>query len=112
LELDPRSPFRLAVLGALLACCPNRRYRDGSRARELCTEACELTGYSNAECLTWLAAACAEQGDFEAAVSFQKEALSIAGEDDDTEGMLFAQGNYERGIPWRMDAPKWHQRFF
>jgi tetratricopeptide (TPR) repeat protein len=55
-------------LARLLATYPDDRARDGKRAAEYATTACERTGWKDPLCLDTLAAAYAEAGQFEAAV--------------------------------------------
>ncbi|MCM2372838.1 tetratricopeptide repeat protein [Aporhodopirellula aestuarii] len=111
LELDPRSAKRRAVLAEFLAICPQSRYRDGARALELITEACELTNYSDTAYLGCLAAAHAEKGDFQSAISFQRTALALATEDDDIEDMRRYIESYEAGEACRMKPPSWRERW-
>jgi serine/threonine-protein kinase len=62
-------------LARLLATCPDDKVRDGKRALEYATTACERTGWKNPSCLDTLAAAYAEAGQFEEAVRYQTRAL-------------------------------------
>jgi tetratricopeptide (TPR) repeat protein len=62
-------------LAWLLATCPDNKARDGKRAVEYATTACEQTGWKDPFCLDTLAAACAEAGQFEDAVRYQTRAL-------------------------------------
>jgi tetratricopeptide (TPR) repeat protein len=69
-----KSPF-----AHFLASCPDAKYRDGKRALELASLACEITNYKHAAPLTSLAAACAETGDFAGAIKWQQTAIDLAG---------------------------------
>jgi tetratricopeptide (TPR) repeat protein len=62
-------------LGWLLATCPDDKVRDGKRAVEYATTACERSGWKDPFCLDTLAAAYAEAGQFEEAVRYQTRAL-------------------------------------
>ena len=59
----------------LRAACPDPRYRDGGKAMLLAKKACEATGYRDSWSLSSLAAACAETGDWDAAVKWETEAI-------------------------------------
>jgi tetratricopeptide (TPR) repeat protein/membrane protease YdiL (CAAX protease family) len=56
--------------------------RDGKRALELANHACELSGWAQATFIDTLAAAYAEQGNFNEAVIWQQRAIDLAGQSD------------------------------
>ena len=66
IRLDPKHAVAYNGRGDawLRATCPNEKYRDGKRAVESATRACELTDWKKAGHLDTLAAAYAECGDF------------------------------------------------
>ena len=61
----------------ILTKCPDERIRDGKRAVESATKACELSGWKEPISLETLAAACALSGDFESAVKWQTKANAL-----------------------------------
>ena len=78
LQLAPDDPLVKATLALFLASCPVDSLRDGPRARQLAEDACRVTGDSDPICLRSLAAACAENRDFPAAMAALDKAISLA----------------------------------
>lgn len=99
-KLQPKSAVACNHLARLLAACPDDRYRDGKKAVEYGTMACELRGKEFWGDFGWLAAAYAEAGDFGSAIKFGQKALSIApdyAKKDYTTRLEF----YRANKPWR-----------
>jgi tetratricopeptide (TPR) repeat protein len=78
LALQPGSLEALNNLAWLLATHPDAQFRDGPKALELAVRAGEMTQYRNATLLATLAAAFAESGRFEEAISYLQLAQRLA----------------------------------
>jgi tetratricopeptide (TPR) repeat protein len=78
-EVEPKRAAAYEHRALLLAACPDDKLRDGKKAVENATRACELTGWKDPTMLSTLAAAHAEAGDLDGAVRFQARVLEIQG---------------------------------
>lgn len=88
----------------VLATSPEDDLRDGKRAIELATRACEVTEYKKPHILSTLAAAYAETGDFKTAMKWSKKAVELSAEDeeDDVDDQLQQElDSYKQKKPWR-----------
>lgn len=78
IELDAFAHGAYNDFAWLLATTTDDSIRDGGRAVELATRACELTRERNADYLDTLAAALAQTGDFAGAIAKAEAALALA----------------------------------
>lgn len=79
LRLDPNHVGSLTGLAWVLAAGPSAGLRDGKRACELASRACELSGWKEPGAVAALGAAWAECGDFGRAAEYQMRALADRG---------------------------------
>lgn len=89
IALDPKNASAYGTAAYLLAVCPAPKYRNGAKAVQYATKACELTEWKSPQELETLAAAYAETGDFDKAIEFQKKATQISKRDDTERLMLY-----------------------
>lgn len=90
-------------LAWVLATSPNDKLRDGRRAVELATKACEATKFEKPHILSTLAAAYAETGDFDNAIKWSTKAVEL-GKDklkDQTEQLQKELDSYKKKEPVR-----------
>lgn len=99
-KLQPKNSAMLNNLAWLLATSPVDTLRDGKRAIELATEACEVTEFKQAHILSTLAAGYAETGDFETAKQWSTKALEIS-DDRHRDSLKKELESYQAGKPWR-----------
>lgn len=78
-------------LAFVLATCAQDKIRNGTEALELALRACQETKYQQAHLLDTLAAAYAETGDFERAVSFMQKAIDLTSAKDPDRAARFRE---------------------
>lgn len=90
-------------LAWLLATCPDASIRNGGRAVQCASNACELSQWEKWNCVGTLGAAYAEMGDFEQALKYQHNAVNF--KDVPTNEMAGQQMRlklYEQHKPYRL----------
>ena len=102
LELRPDDTGVLNNLAWLLATSPDDALRDGKRAVELASKACEATEWKQAHIISTLAAGHAEAGDFAAARKASRQAVEMGEATPELKQQLEGElASYEAGKPWR-----------
>jgi len=102
-EANKREPDNSETLNNfawVLATSPDDKLRDGKRAIELATKACELTDYKTPHILSTLAAAYAETGDFETAKKWSAKSIELE-QGEIKEQLEKELESYQEGKPWR-----------
>jgi tetratricopeptide (TPR) repeat protein len=102
LKLLPDDYYSLNGLAWILSTCPKATIRDGKRAVQLATRACDLTFWEMSAYVDTLAAAQAEAGDFKAAIELERKAIGLLsrGDPGEHEMQLRLEG-YEANQPYR-----------
>lgn len=103
-ERDPKAAGPANRLAWTLATLPVAELRDGRRAVQLATAACQQTAFESYEYVGTLAAACAEAGDFPAAIKWSQQAIDRAPEAR-RPALTKELEAYRAGKPWR-DPPQ------
>jgi cytochrome c-type biogenesis protein CcmH/NrfG len=108
LRQHPDSPVAMNNLACLLAIAAEPEHRDGAEAVRLAEQACVKTKYENAVILTTLAAAYAESGRFDEAISTGEKACTLAAQNGDQR--LLERNRellefYRRREPYHQRAP-------
>jgi len=100
LRLNPRDVGAYGNLAYLQATCPDERYRDGKEAVVNASKACQLTNEKDCWSIMVLAAAYAENGEFDEAVEWQIKAAKIAPKEKKEEVRSVLE-LYRKGQPYR-----------
>jgi tetratricopeptide (TPR) repeat protein len=101
IRVDPNDVEAHVSRAWVLATCSESKLRDGARAVESATRACELTRWKSPRPLATLAAAFAEKGDFGGAVQMQRKAIEVTPEKDPVRDYYLAcLERYRAKKPW------------
>ncbi len=100
-KVDPQDAGVLNNLAWVLSTSPNDKVRNGKRAIELATKACELTDNQQAHILSTLGAAYAETGDFQAAIKWVKKGLAVVDGDEEKQALEKELKRYQAKKPCR-----------
>jgi regulator of sirC expression with transglutaminase-like and TPR domain len=103
LRLNPKDHWSLNARAAIWATSPDAEIRDGPRAVQSASMACDLAGWRDALYLRTLAAAHAEMSNFDAAVQWQERALALQGDEQERRHDLKRLGLYKDRKPYRME---------
>lgn len=106
-KLFPENPTALNNYSWFLSTTTQDAYRDGKKALELGLKAAEASNYERAFILSTLAAAYAENGDFENALKFIQKALEINKDDSITESIKNEMESYKQNKPVRENSDEW-----
>jgi Flp pilus assembly protein TadD len=77
IQANPTYIGALNNLAWLLSTCPSADFRNGKKAVEFATKACDLSQWKNPQFVDTFAAACAEAGDFDNAVKWETQFLAM-----------------------------------
>ncbi len=101
LDINPRYADAYNRLSWVLATCPDHTYRNAAKAVEMAQKAVELNLGANT--LDTLAAAYAEAGKFEDAITIQKRAIALENKEGKTEELaeyIRRLNSYRSNKPW------------
>lgn len=98
---NPKDGDVLNNLAWVLSTTPKDELRNGLRAIELATKACEATNYGQAHILSTLAAAYAEAGKWDEAVEWSTKAVEMRSRPETQEQLEGELKSYKEKKPWR-----------
>lgn len=104
IRLDPKNALAYNTHAWIEATCVDAKMRNGKRAVEYATKACELSKWEDSEPIDTLAAAYAEAGDFVQAVKWQKKSIELEQKAADKQKLDDYRKRlrlYEQGKPFR-----------
>ena len=80
-RVEPQNALAHQTLARILATCDEAHFRNGKWAFDEAKQACELTNWRDPDCVDTFAAACAELGDYQSAVTWQRHAIALLAQD-------------------------------
>jgi Flp pilus assembly protein TadD len=105
LRLNPSYSEAYNNCALIMAACPDSKYRNGAKAVEYATRACELSRWKSARFLNTFAAAHAEIGDFEQALAWQTRAMALLADQKMVSSYRSRLELYEAKRPYRETLP-------
>jgi tetratricopeptide (TPR) repeat protein len=109
LKTDPKDSGGYCSRAWIWATCPDEKFRDGAKAVESATKACDFDNWTDADDVDTLAAACAEKGDFDSAVKWETKSLELKLQlwsDKKPEDLKARLELYKSGKPYREELKK------
>ncbi|HKN00772.1 MAG TPA: tetratricopeptide repeat protein [Candidatus Binataceae bacterium] len=107
MAMDPGSYQSYNARAWLMATAPDAQLRNGKKAVEYATKACEMTNWQDPDVVGTLAAAYAETGDFDNAIKWQQKSIDLTSTTllvtlDERKARLALYQNHQ---PWRPTQP-------
>jgi tetratricopeptide (TPR) repeat protein len=102
IRINPKGSWPYGARAWLWATCRSDKIRDGKKAVESATRACELCDWKDANAISALAAAHAEAGDFESAVKWQSKAIELATDEKNKDDYRTRLKLYQEKKPYRV----------
>ena len=102
IRLLPGDPKAYNARPLIMAACPEAKLRDGTKAVQFATRACELTQWKNPVVIDTLAAAQAEAGEFDTAVKSQKRAIELLTDERQKDDYRSRLALYQAKRPYRL----------
>jgi tetratricopeptide (TPR) repeat protein/uncharacterized protein YecT (DUF1311 family) len=102
IELVPNNPLGFNSAAWLYATCPKDEIRDGAKAVELATKACEMSQWKDGGAIDTLAAAEAEATKFDDAVRYEQQAIALTkAANADAQDLQTRLSLYQQNKPYR-----------
>jgi Tfp pilus assembly protein PilF len=105
IRLDPKDAAPYNGRAWLWATWPDAKYRDGNKAVQSATTACELSVWKDTNDLGTLAASYAEAGDFDSAVKWQSKAIELLSDEKTKEDYPSQLKLHQEKKPYRETNP-------